>query len=495
MGEHPQPRFQRQRPHVVGVYKAARQHRRLQRRQCLGRGRSVDAALRSRRPACLFKHGCGKSKPKGKPHLNFTYYRLSRDHGRTWSTPRQLKYESGSGFRSARSAQRRVHFQEHCLPAAEYRSQLSNGTLVLCAGNVPNRQSKQKGVKGEEMGAVCFMGRWNAAKDDYDWTAGEPVFISPKQSSRGLMETNVAELRDGRLLVVWRASNAGLKDPAEADAAGHKLFSLSTDGGKTLTPVAEWKYDDGSPFYSPSSFHRLFGIMEMASCIGSATSAPTRPNGNHPRYPLVIAEVDESQSGAQEKHRHVDRRSSRRVFGACFSCRIFRSWRIPKNHTIELLMVDYDGGLTTASRAAATATSTRWSFRNSVISRSRTLAKHELSTSNYRLHWLVAAGRQCWPPRSRSRLIWRSCLPRRRARSTSPRTFSRCWPNGATNVTAPTHKNPACDSIRRKAALAGRRQWAGACVGPKHEEPVDSSGGRVRRRKSVACRPKIRATH
>jgi hypothetical protein len=280
--------------------------------------------------------------PKGKPHINFTYYRMSRDHGRTWSTPRQLKYELGPDFDPADPLNAEfISKNVAYLPPNIVKR--ADGSLVLCVGNVPNRLSNQKGVKGEEMGAVCFMGRWNKAKDDYDWTTGAPVFITPKQSSRGLMETNVAELKDGRVLVVWRASNAGMKDPAEADAAGHKLFSLSSDGGKTLSPVAEWKYDDDSRFYSPSSFHRIFRHNGNGRLYWIGNISATRPSGNHPRYPLVIAEIDEEQA-ALKKNTVTAIADRRPEFSELFQLSNFSILENPENHTMELLLVDYDGG-------------------------------------------------------------------------------------------------------------------------------------------------------
>ena len=51
-------------------------------------------------------------------------------------------------------------------------------------------------------------------------TAGERVWVSRSISSRGLAEAEVAELKDGRVLVVWRTSNAGL-DPTPL--GGHSL--------------------------------------------------------------------------------------------------------------------------------------------------------------------------------------------------------------------------------------------------------------------------------
>ena len=51
---------------------------------------------------------------------NFTYVRTSRDRGRTWSEPRQLRYEAGARFRRERAAeaelsqsQRRLSGKQH----------------------------------------------------------------------------------------------------------------------------------------------------------------------------------------------------------------------------------------------------------------------------------------------------------------------------------------------------------------------------------------------
>lgn len=140
------------------------------------------------------------------------------------------------------------------------------------------------------MGSLCFIGKWNPEARDYHWTAGKRVEISPDVSSRGLMEPEVAELKNGRVLVIWRGSNGGL-DPAKSP--GRKWFSVSTDGGLTLGEVRELKYDDGSRFYSPSSIHRMIrhGVTGKLYWIGNISAVPSR--GNWPRYPLVIAEVDE----------------------------------------------------------------------------------------------------------------------------------------------------------------------------------------------------------
>ena len=87
--------------------------------------------------------------------------------------------------------------------------------------------------------------------------------------------------------MIWRGSNTS-KTP------GRKWFSVSTDGGLTLSRVQELKYDDGTRFYSPSSIHRMIRSSVTAKLywLGNISAVP--PRGNSPRYPLIMAEVDET---------------------------------------------------------------------------------------------------------------------------------------------------------------------------------------------------------
>jgi hypothetical protein len=113
------------------------------------------------------------------------------------------------------------------------------------------------------------------------------------------MEPEVAELADGRLLVVWRGSTHGW-DGSVAKLPGRKFFSVSFDGGRTLTPPAVWKYDDGSDFYSPSSYHRVIRHSVTGKLYWLGNISDTPPSGNSPRYPLVLAEVDEAKAALKK---------------------------------------------------------------------------------------------------------------------------------------------------------------------------------------------------
>lgn len=147
---------------------------------------------------------------------------------------------------------------------------------------------------------MIMIGHWDADKTQYRWTPGARLEISPEISARGLMEPEVAELSDGRLLVVWRGSTHGW-DGTIAKVAGHKWFSISTDGGKTLTPVREWKYSNGMSFYSASSLHRMIRHSTTGKLywFGNISGAP--PRGNGPRYPLIMGEIDETSAAIKRE--------------------------------------------------------------------------------------------------------------------------------------------------------------------------------------------------
>jgi hypothetical protein len=130
-----------------------------------------------------------------------------------------------------------------------------------------------------------LRGRW---RDDgrIDWGLSALVKGDPARSTRGMDEPTVAELADGRLLMVMRGSNGG-----KFELPGRKWVAHSSDGGRTWSAPVPWTYADGGDFFSPSacsqlvphSSGRLFWIGNLV---------PENPRGNQPRTPLVIGEVD-----------------------------------------------------------------------------------------------------------------------------------------------------------------------------------------------------------
>jgi len=220
-----------------------------------------------------------------KIYYNQTFYRLSWDLGKTWGDLQQFRYEEGDRFDPDRPLNmgflrpNQGYFGNNILLH-------SNGTLVHCLAHANVPGDPEGPPHPERRGSLCFVGRWDAGAQDYAWTAGQRVWLPWEVSSRGLSEPEVAELSDGRVLVVWRGSNT-------ETTPGRKWFSVSEDGGLTLSPVQEWKYEDGTGFYSPASYHRMIrsSVTGKLYWMGNITAEP--PRGNSPRYPLVIAEVEE----------------------------------------------------------------------------------------------------------------------------------------------------------------------------------------------------------
>jgi hypothetical protein len=234
----------------------------------------------------------------GGMYHNFTYSRWSLDLGRTWSQPQQLQYEAGALFDPQNPLKRT--FLDH--NEGYYGNNLlvrNDGTLVHCLAHANAPGDSKNDRRPWRMGSVVLTGKWDPDQRNYRWTPVGRTEIAPNHSARGLMEPEVAELKDGRLLIVWRGSTHGW-DGSVAQLPGRKFFSLSVEGEYTFTPPAEWKYDDGSSFYSPSSYHRMIrhSVTGKLYWIGNISETP--PHGNSPRYPLVIAEVDESKAALKK---------------------------------------------------------------------------------------------------------------------------------------------------------------------------------------------------
>jgi hypothetical protein len=136
---------------------------------------------------------------------------------------------------------------------------------------------------------LILIGSW---KDDgkLSWNISERVQADPARSTRGLIEPTLAELNDGRILMIMRGSNGGKNDP-QYSLPGYKWYSVSDDGGFTWTEAEPLKFDDGMPFFSPSAMSTLF-MHSGGRCFWVGNISSENVQGNLPRWPLVIAEIN-----------------------------------------------------------------------------------------------------------------------------------------------------------------------------------------------------------
>jgi hypothetical protein len=123
------------------------------------------------------------------------------------------------------------------------------------------------------------------------WKVGGPIRIDPSLSSRGLGEATPVELRDGRLALIARGSNAGM-----LDVPGRKWLCFSGDGGESWSTPEPLLDEDGRPVESSATGAALFRSIRTGGLffIGNICAEGVRAEANWPRSPLVIAGVGES---------------------------------------------------------------------------------------------------------------------------------------------------------------------------------------------------------
>ncbi len=244
-----------------------------------------------------------------KNYFDHGFYRLSSDDGRKWTEFRPLIYEKGAPFNPANWVDPEyLHANEVAVGSSVIK--LADGRIAHPA-SVPVRYEEDEMDrqvcarvpwmdvgKGYVPGVMCFFGTWNGEKGDYDWTHGPPVSVRRYVSTRGLEEPALTQLQDGTLLLSMRGSNAHL-NPEKYP--GRAWTSQSKNGGITWSAVADLRYDTGESFYSPAAFSRMLRSSRTGKLywVGDISHSP--PKGNGPRYPLYIAEMDET-TGALKKN-------------------------------------------------------------------------------------------------------------------------------------------------------------------------------------------------
>ncbi len=132
---------------------------------------------------------------------------------------------------------------------------------------------------------LLLVGHWSE-DGRLCWSCSERVCGDPERTTRGLVEPTIAELADGRLMMVMRGSN-----DAHNELPSHKWRALSADGGQNWGAVEPWTYSDGEAFFSPSACSQLIPWVD-GRLLWAGNICAANPSGNRPRYPLVVGEVD-----------------------------------------------------------------------------------------------------------------------------------------------------------------------------------------------------------
>lgn len=125
---------------------------------------------------------------------------------------------------------------------------------------------------------------------DLSWSVGSPPPVDVERTSRGLDENTIAELSDGRLVIVCRGDNSMFPEKQ-----GYKWVCFSDDGARTWSAPTPLGCDRGEPLESSATGSALFRSFLDGKLywMGNLCVGGQRAKGNYPRVPLVVAEVQE----------------------------------------------------------------------------------------------------------------------------------------------------------------------------------------------------------
>jgi len=248
--------------------------------------------------------------PNDNPLGGFRYwtlhYVLSRDGGRTVFHDAQIIQRGGD------------YSAQEPLPGLKVGR---NATMLGDYGSLPIRirtgevllpfQLSPDG--GNYFDGALVIGRWTD-DDTLEWKMSEVIRADHRQTTRGLLEPTIAEMPDGRVLMVLRASNG-----ISPEYPGYRWFAFSSDQGRTWSQPRPWRYHNGKSFYSPSSCSQLLSHSN-GRIYWIGTIVPKPPNGNLPRTPIVIGEVHpKSMQLIEETICVIDRRQPDDPPGVHFS--------------------------------------------------------------------------------------------------------------------------------------------------------------------------------
>jgi hypothetical protein len=137
---------------------------------------------------------------------------------------------------------------------------------------------------------VTVIGEWTP-QGGLSWRLGAPLHIAAETSSRGLNENTLAELADGRIATVCRGDNSMFPNKP-----GYKWLSFSRDEGVTWSAPCPLPATGGDPIESGSNGSALFRSARNGRLywLGNLAIRDERPNGNWPRSPLCLVEVQEA---------------------------------------------------------------------------------------------------------------------------------------------------------------------------------------------------------
>jgi predicted amidohydrolase len=134
---------------------------------------------------------------------------------------------------------------------------------------------------------VTVLGEYDR-QGGLQWRLGKPLNISPELSSRGVDENALTQLPDGRIAAICRGDNSMFPEKP-----GYKWLSFSSDEGESWSAPVPLPATGGATIESGANGCALFRSIKNGKLywMGNLCLRGERPNGNWPRSPLVMVEV------------------------------------------------------------------------------------------------------------------------------------------------------------------------------------------------------------
>ncbi len=236
------------------------------------------------------------------------WYSISTDGGKTYDELRPL-IQKGEGY-DRQHPIRVVRIPKNSYVASiPPPSRASNGEIMVPFQFWPLDDNGElflpKGASWTFLDSGVLIGRWTKAGEDIEWDLGQTVHLDPNHSTRGAFEPAIVELKKpGRFLMILRGSNQD-----RPDQPGYKWMCVSEDYCRTWSKPMPLSYSSGERFFSPSACSDIRRNSKDGKLYWIGNICPENSNGNEPRYPLVIGEVDEERLGIiKETVRVIDSR-------------------------------------------------------------------------------------------------------------------------------------------------------------------------------------------
>ncbi len=220
-----------------------------------------------------------------------TWYRTSLNGGKTFSALKQVIIEGYTSMNPIENVEIgrngfNVDFTRPIVRA-------SNGEIMIPVGLHP-WDEKNKQIYLPVPNAYLFqdagvlIANWLPDGSDVEWKFGGWLRIDYNKSTRGLSEPTIVETnKPGRFAMVTRCSNTG-----RPELPGYAWISFSDDYCRNWSVLKPFTYADGGNFFVPTAHSTLFKSRKSGLVYWIGNLNETNPKGSHPRYPLVIAEVD-----------------------------------------------------------------------------------------------------------------------------------------------------------------------------------------------------------